>query len=149
MTLLSPYDGSPLARAAVRRAAEFGAFREEEVVVLTVVPEDAAFAEDRGWVDERAEYDPEAVEERLESEVADLAPEATFRAERPDPSESLSSSTPDDILRTIREVARELEATVLFVGSDNADRLAVPAESIGSHLTDDPEYDVYIARTAG
>jgi nucleotide-binding universal stress UspA family protein len=148
MTLLAPYDGSPLARAAVRRAAEFGAFREEGVVVLTVVPEDAAFAEDRGWVDEEAAYDPETVEERLEAEVADLAPDATFRAERPDPSESLSSSTPDDILRTIREVARELEASVLFVGSDNADRLAVPAESIGSHLTDDPEYDVYIARTA-
>jgi nucleotide-binding universal stress UspA family protein len=148
MTLLAPYDGSPLSRTAVRRAAEFGKFRDEDVVVLTVVPDDRTFAEDRGWVEEGASYAPEAVEERFETEAADLAPQATFRAERPEPSESLSSSTPDDILRTIREVAREVEATVLFVGSDNADRLAVPTVSIGSHLTDDPEYDVHVVRNA-
>jgi len=148
MTLLTPYDGSPLARAAVRRAAEFGECRDEPVVVLTVVPDDRTFAEDRGWVEADEAYDPETVEARFETEVADLAPDVEFRAERPEPSESLSSSTPDDILRTIREVAREVAATVLFVGSDNADRLAVPAESIGSHLTDDPEYDVHIVRTA-
>ena len=149
MTLLAPYDGSELSKAAVRRAAEFGQFREEEVVVLTVVPDDRTFAEDRGWVGTDETYDPAAVDDRFEAEVAELAPDATFRAERPTPSESLSSSTPDDILRTIREVAREVEASVLFVGSDNADRLAVAAESIGSHLTDDPEYDVHIVRRLG
>lgn len=148
MTLLAPYDGSALSKAAVRRAAAFGGFREEDVLVLTVVPEDRTFAEARGWVESDDEYDPAAVEGRFEAEVADLAPNAEFRAERPEPSESLSSSTPDDILRTIREVAREVGATVLFVGSDNADRLAVPTDSIGSYLTDDPEYDVHIVRRA-
>ena len=148
MTLLAPYDGSPLARAAVTRAAAFGEFRDETVVVLTVVPEDRTFAEARGWVESDDEYDPAAVEGRFEAKVADLAPNAEFRAERPGPSESLSSSTPDDILRTIREVAREVGTAVLFVGSDNADRLAVPTDSIGSYLTDDPEYDVHIVRRA-
>ena len=146
MTLLIPYDGSALANAAVRRAAEFDEFREEEVVVLTVVPEDRVFAEGRGWVADAESYDPDVIETRFETEVADLAPDASFRAERPTPSESLSSSTPDDILRTIREVAREVEPSVLFIGSDNTDRLAVPTESIGSHLTDEPEYDVHIVR---
>lgn len=148
MTLLAPYDGSELSKAAIRRATEFADYRGEEVVVLTVVPEDEGFALERGWIREGERYDPADVEDRFREEVAAVAPEATFRVERPESSASLAATTINDITRTIREVARQLDASIVFVGSDNAGRVSTPVTSVGSPISEDPEYDVHIVRHA-
>jgi nucleotide-binding universal stress UspA family protein len=148
MTLLAPYDGSDLSKTAVKRATEFADYRGEEVVVLTVVPEDEAFAVERDWITPGEEYDPADIERRFEREVQEIAPETTFRTERPDESAAVAATTINDITRKIREVARNLDASIVFVGSDNAGRVSTPVTSVGSPISEDPEYDVHIVRHA-
>ena len=148
MTLLAPYDGSDLSKTAVKRATEFADYRGEEVAVLTVVPEDEAFAVERDWITPGEEYDPADIERRFEREVQAIAPETTFRTERPDESAAVAATTINDITRKIREVARNLDASIVFVGSDNAGRVSTPVTSVGSPISEDPEYDVHIVRHA-
>jgi nucleotide-binding universal stress UspA family protein len=148
MTLLVPYDGSPLSQSALSRAQEFAAYRDEDVIVLTVVPEDEAFAVERGWVDAGEEYEPTAICDRFEDEVADLAPDAAFRCEHPTPSDSMTATVIDDITRTIREVAHDVGASIVFIGSENAGRVSTPITSVGSPISKDAEYDVHIVRHA-
>jgi nucleotide-binding universal stress UspA family protein len=146
MTLLAPYDGSELSLAAVRRATEFADYRGEPVVVLTVVPDNQEFAVERGWIDPGERHDPDEVAARFEAEVNQVAPDATFRAERPEPGAVRGATTINDVTRTIREVARELDVSMVFVGSDNAGRVSTPVTSVGSPISEDPAYDVLIVR---
>ncbi len=147
MTLLAPYDGTELSRTAVQRATEFASYRDEPVVVLTVIPDDREFAIERDWIDNDESYDPTKVEDRFRAEIADVAPEATFRIERPDEPSAVAATTHDEIIRTIRTVATEIEPSVLFIGSDNAGRISAPPNSVGSPISTDADYDVHIVRT--
>ena len=148
MTLLVPYDGSALSTAALDRAEEFADYRDEPIVALTVVPDDEAFALERGWVDAGETYDHEAICERFEREVAEHAPHAEFRCERPSQSDSMTATVIDDITRTIREVAHDVDASIVFIGSENAGRVSTPITSVGSPISKDAEYDVHIVRHA-
>jgi nucleotide-binding universal stress UspA family protein len=148
MTLLVPYDGSDLSKAALARAEEFAAYREEEVVALTVVPDDEAFAVERDWIDPGESYEPTAVCDRFEDDVAALAPDAAFRCEHPTASDSMTATVIDDITRTIREVAHDIDASIVFIGSENAGRVSTPITSVGSPISKDAEYDVHIVRHA-
>lgn len=147
MVLLVPFDGSALAEAALERATEFSDYTGEAVLVLSVLPDSAEFAVDRGWVDEEAEYDPDAVAQALEDRVADLAPDARFRAEVPEDVSSMASIT-TDVVRTIRMVAHEEDASIIFIGSENAGRVSSPVCSVGDPISEDPQYDVHIVRHA-
>jgi nucleotide-binding universal stress UspA family protein len=147
MTVLAPYDGTDLSRTAARRATEFASYRDEEVVVLTVIPDDREFARDRGWIDEGEPYDPTAVEARFRADIEDIAPGATFRTERPAEPAAVAATTHDDVIRTIRTVATEIEPSILFIGSDNAGRVSAPPNSVGSPISTDADYDVHIVRT--
>lgn len=147
MVYLVPFDGSPLAAAALRRAREVAGDTATDVVVLSVVPDDATYAADRGWVDEDGRFDPGTVARRLESRAAELAPGADFRWEIPEDASTVASTT-TDVARTIRQVAHELDAEVVFVGSENAGRVAAPVTSVGSPVSEDPSYDVFIVRHA-
>jgi nucleotide-binding universal stress UspA family protein len=147
MVLLVPYDGSPLATAALARAEEFSLFADEEVVALTVLPDDEEFARTRGWVGADEPYDPEAVAADLRARVREVAPDARFRVERLDADESnLLATVTTDITRRIREVAAEEDVSVLFIGSENAGRVSRPLTSVGSNVSEDPRYDVHIVR---
>jgi nucleotide-binding universal stress UspA family protein len=149
VTYLVPFDGSPLAEAALARAAEFAAVMDEDVLALAVVPVDEPdFAVERGWIDAPEAYDPDDVVDRLRSRVADVAPAATFRCERPEDVSSVASVT-TDVVRTIRTVAQEVGATVVFIGSENAGRVSTPVSSVGAPVSEDPRYDVHIVRHAG
>lgn len=148
MTLLAPYDGSDLSLAAVRRATEFADYRGEPVVALTVVPNNQEFAVNRGWVDPGETHDPDEVAARFEVDVKKVAPSATFRVERPETGAVRGATTINDVTRTIREVARELDVSIVFVGSDNAGRVSTPVTSVGSPISEDPAYDVHIVRHA-
>jgi len=149
MVLLVPFDGSDLSKAALRRASEFANYREEEVVALTVVPDDEEFAVERGWIDEGERYDPEAVCREFEVAVGEVTPDATYRCEHPETSDSLTATVIDDITRTIRMVAEELDVSIVFIGSENAGRVSTPVTSVGSPVSEDPRYDVHIVRHTG
>ncbi|MFB6105766.1 MAG: universal stress protein [Halobacteriaceae archaeon] len=145
MTFLVPFDGSRLAVTALDRASEFGADRDEGVVALTVVPEDAEYARERGWLGSEETFDVDRVASRLSQQVADRAPDATFRYVTVTASDPVASTTLE-IVRAIREVAVEVDATVLFIGSENAGRVSTPVTSVGSPISEDPQYDVHIVR---
>lgn len=145
--LLVPYDGSALARGALQRARAFAADSDDDVLVVTVLPEDPEFARERGWITDGEPFDPDAIAERFARDVADLAPEAEFRIERPDEGGMLAATTMD-VARTVRQVAHEVDADVVFIGSENAGRVSTPITSVGTPLSKDPDYDVYIVRHA-
>jgi nucleotide-binding universal stress UspA family protein len=146
MTYLVPFDGSELAVAALERAVEFASVMDEAVVALAVVPEDEPeFAVERGWIDEDEPYDPAAVADRLREQVESTAPDATFRCERPSDVSSVASVT-TDVVRTVRAVAEDVDATVVFIGSENAGRVSTPVTSVGAPISEDPRYDVHIVR---
>jgi len=145
MTLLVPFDGSDLSEAALERATEFAEFTGEDVLVLTVVPDEAEYALSRGWLGPDEPFDPDAVADRFRERVTEIAPDAAFRAEIPENVSSMGSIT-TDVIRTIRAVAHEVDASVIFIGSENAGRVSSPVSSVGAPVSEDPGYDVYIIR---
>ena len=148
MTLLVPFDDSPLSRAALERAGEFAAFMDTEVVALTVIPDDLEYAESRGWLTERTPFTVEAIADRLERRAAEIAPNARFRHETLDDGDDPVATITLDVVRKVREVAHEEGATILFLGSENAGRVASPLSSVGNPLSEDATYDVHIVRHA-
>ncbi|WP_459194947.1 universal stress protein [Halosimplex sp. J119] len=149
MTYLVPFDGSALAEAALERATEFAAMTDEEVVALVVIPlDEREFAVERGWIDERERYDPDEIESGLETQIRAVAPDVTFRCERPADVSSVASVT-TDVVRTIRSVAEDVGAEIVFIGSENAGRVSTPVTSVGAPVSEDPRYDVHIVRHAG
>lgn len=145
MVLLAPFDGSDLSRRAVERATEFADLTREEVIVLTVVPPDEEFARERGWIDADEPFDEGVIADRLRERAREVAPDATIRIERTEET-SMLASTPMDISRRIRQVAHEVGASVVFVGSENAGRVTTPVTSVGKPVSEDPDYDVHIVR---
>ncbi|QSW98127.1 universal stress protein [Haloterrigena alkaliphila] len=148
MTLLVPFDGSQLAGKALEKASEFGDLLDEELVVLTVIPDDADYARERGWIAEGEPFNLEAIEEGIATRAEEIAPEATVRTERVSSDEPTATST-KNVVREIRRVAAEVEASVVFIGSENAGSVITPQSSVGSPVANDQRYDVYVVRQHG
>jgi nucleotide-binding universal stress UspA family protein len=147
MTLLVPFDGSDLSKAALERATEFATFRDEQVVALTIIPDEPEYALSRNWIAADEPFDPDAIADRLADRVTEIAPSAEFRYEIPEDISSMASIT-TDVIRTVRAVAHEIDASVIFIGSENAGRVSTPVSSVGAPISEDPRYDVYIIRHA-
>ena len=80
MTLLVPFDGSPLAEAALSRAVRFSESLDEPLVAVSVIPQqNATYAREQGWLEADEPFEMDAVVAHLREQVAELAPEATFR----------------------------------------------------------------------
>jgi len=141
MTYLAAYDGSSLADAALRRAAEFAADEDEELVVASVVPTDEPLAETYDLV-EGDEYDPETAAANLRRSARSIAPDCEFRARRVDPYAGKGR-----IATEIGHVIREVDADLVVVGSENAGRVVEPVSSVGSSVASGSEYDVLIVRS--
>lgn len=148
MTLLVPFDGSKLARKALEKASTFGDLLDEEVVVLTVIPDDAEYARERGWISRGEPFDLEAIAAGMQTRADEVAPEATFRTERVSSDEPTATST-TNVVREIRRVAGDIGASVVFIGSENAGSVIAPQSSIGSPVANDQRYDVYVVRQPG
>lgn len=142
MTYLAAYDGSPLADAALRRAAAFARDEDEDLVVASVVPTDEPLAETYDLVED-GEYDPEAAAERLRTDARSIAPDCAFRARRVDPYAGKGR-----IATEISHVIREVDADLVVVGSDNAGRVVEPVSSVGSSVASGTDYDVLVVRSA-
>jgi hypothetical protein len=76
-----------------------------------------------------------------------VAADATFRCEETAETDYRATIT-TDITRTIRQVAAELEASIIFIGSENAGRVSTPLTSVGNPISEDPHYDIHIVRHA-
>jgi nucleotide-binding universal stress UspA family protein len=144
--LLVPYDGSGLAIAALERAGELADATGDDLLAITVVPDDAAYARERGWLEQDDAFDGDLIERRLRQQVTDVAPEADFRTVVTRPSTDPVATLEIEIARTVRAIAADEDADVVVVGSENAGRVASPLTSVGSPVSDDPRYDVYIVR---
>lgn len=84
---------------------------------------------------------PETVAASLRDRAAAIAPDAEFRAEHV--AEFGGAYT---ITRRLLQVARELEPSVVFLGSENAGQIVTPVSSVASHVASDTRYDVFLVR---
>lgn len=142
MTYLVAFDGSDLSVAALRRATTFAAALDERVVVVSVVPTDEALAAEYDLVGD-GEYDPAGAAERLRAAARDVAPDVEFRAESVD-----AYAGKGLIAREITRVAREEDASVVVVGSDDAGRVVQPVSSVGGNVASTGDYDVFVVRSS-
>jgi nucleotide-binding universal stress UspA family protein len=93
MTFVVPFDGSPLAQAALSRAVAFAGVTDETLVAVTVVPAgNADYAQDKGWLSADESFDRETVVERIRGSVVGLAPDASSTSRRTRRSGSSSST---------------------------------------------------------
>lgn len=142
MTLIVPFDGSELAEAALVRAAEFGEVFDEDVLAVSVIPKgDADYARERGWIEEGEEFDLKAVVSTLHKQVAELCPSADFRhtvVDRYAPAGSIA--------KRVRKTARKEDASMVFIGSENAGHFVTTVSSVGQTIAADEAYDVVIVR---
>lgn len=139
MTLLVPFDGSQLAKAALLRAAQFDRILEEGVVAVAVIPwGNAEYARDLGWIEAGEPFDGEKITEKLSTTVSEITPDATFeylQVDRWAPSGTISNK--------LRRFAREQNTTIVFIGSENAGKLT-RSFSVGSSVGADTAYDTMI-----
>lgn len=144
MTYVVPFDGSDLAAAALARAGEFGRAFDEPVVAVSVVPKrNAEFAAERVGLDTDGHPDPETVVSELREQAQRIAPDAEFQYDVVEKYAPVGK-----IANRLRRVARKLDATMVFIGSDNAGKMVNTLASIGSSVAADTAYDVVIVRHA-
>jgi len=142
MTYVVPFDGRDLGEAALSRAGEFADALGESVVATTVVPTgNAEYARERGWISPDESFDLDRVVDRLGERVDSLCPAAEFRIEAVD-----RYAPTGRIAREIRTVIRECDASLVFVGSDNAGRMVTSISSVGGSVAADTAYDVVVVR---
>ncbi|MXR50708.1 universal stress protein [Halovenus sp. WSH3] len=141
MTVVVPYDSSPRSRAALRRADEF-TDRTETVIAVTVIPNgNDRYARERGWLGEGESFDPEEVVRRLREEIREIDPDATFEYVV-----TGRYAQPGQIASKIREFAKDRDARLVVLGSENAGRIVSNVSSVASTVTADSAYDVLIVR---
>ncbi|CQH48591.1 UspA domain protein [Halobacterium hubeiense] len=142
MTFVVPFDGSALAEAALVRASEFSTVLDERVLAVVVVPDgNERYARERDWLGADEAFDLNAVVGRLHEQVTDLAPDVDFRHEVVDKRAPMGAVT-----TRLKQVARDEDASMVFVGSENAGRMVTGLGSVGSSVAADDSYDVVIVR---
>lgn len=140
VTYLVAYDGGDRSGAALQRAAAFAGRTGAGLVVVSVLPTDDALAETYDLTEDGT-YDPEVAADRLRAAVEEVAPEAAFRTERVD-----AYAGKRRIAGEIARVAREADADVVFLGSDDPGRVVRSVARVGDAGGSD--YDVFVARSA-
>ncbi|SDJ21727.1 Universal stress protein family protein [Halovenus aranensis] len=142
MTIVVPFDDSPLAREALRRATEIKHPTEQVAAVAVIPNENAKYAENRGWIGPDEKFDPETIVSRLSGQVNELAPDASF-----DYIVVGRYATSGQIASKIRGYAREAGARIVVLGSQNAGRIVSSVGSIGRDVATDKAYDTFIVRS--
>lgn len=142
MAFVVPFDASGLAETALVRASEFGEVLDERVVAVTIIPEaNEEYARERGWLGPDEGFEMDAVVSTIHERVVELVPDADFRHEVVDRYAPIGTVTTE-----IAKVAREVDASMLFIGSENAGRIVTAVSSVGGMVSGRVEYDVVIIR---
>lgn len=142
MVFLVPFDGSSVSEAALSRAVDHGEALGEEVVAVSFVPTGADYAERRKWIEPSESFATESASAELRRKIE----EATDDAER-NFDEATANSFGDGITDRIRQVASDIDASILFVGASNndgGDRLNTPFGEVAAEA----DYDIHVVRTA-
>lgn len=156
MTYLVPFDGSRLSKTALARARVFAIainkaprdIRRElrragtiTVEAMSVIPDSARYAREKGWIADDEAFDLRSVAARLHEMVTDIDPGATFEYEAVD-----GSAMAGTISSRLRARAEADDVAVVFIGSSNAGRIITPLTSVGGGVTASTDYDVHIVR---
>lgn len=141
MSIVVPFDDTPLSRAALARAHEFASPLGADIVVVSVIPRNREYARARGWLGESDPFELESVVEALAARVTDLAPDATFKYTTVG-----RRGAPGSIAGEIRKFARDVDADLVVIGSDNAGQIVTDVSSVGGAVAADSAYDVLIVR---
>lgn len=143
MTFVVPFDGSDLATAALTRATAVGEVLDESVVVISVVRAgNAEYAREKGWLGDGEPFDEQRVVSGIREQVERLSPSADFRH-----TVVGRYAMDSEVGQALRRLAKEADATVVFVGSDNAGRIVSSLSSVGTNVATDTAYDVHIVRS--
>jgi nucleotide-binding universal stress UspA family protein len=143
MTYVVAFDDTPLSRTALERAVQFATATDEEVVAVTAIPRDPSTARERGWIGGDESFSVERAVQTLTEAVTDVDPDVELRHRVVD-----KYAPRGRISRAIRELAVAADASVVFVGSDNAGRIVANVSSVGQNVSADDRYDVHIVRHA-
>ena len=142
MTFIVPFDGSELAETALVRAVEFSQILEETVVAVTVIPKgNTEYAREHDWIKRDESFEMTTVVENLHKQVVELVPEADYRhitAGRYAPTGTISAK--------LRRFATSEDASMVFIGSENAGQIVTGVSSVGAKVTAEETYDVVIIR---
>jgi nucleotide-binding universal stress UspA family protein len=142
MTFLVPFDGSELAEAALVRAVEFGTVLEEDVLAVTVIPNgNATYARDHEWIGPDEPFELDQIVSKVHNQVVSIAPSANYRHKTVDRYASAGT-----ISTRVRRMARDENATMVFIGSENAGHMVIGVASVGGRVAADESYDVVIVR---
>jgi len=138
MVFLVPYDGSSVSDAALDRAVEHGEAFEEEVVAVSLIPTGTEYAERRKWIEPGEDFAAESARTELRRKIS----ETTDDVERTY-DDSGATGVGNGAAEHLRRVARDVDASVLFVGTTgDGDRPTTPFGSIAGS----GEYDVHLVR---
>jgi len=136
MVFLVPFDGSPLAEAALERAVTYADAMDTDVVAVSLIPTGSDYAQRRRRVDPDENFAAETAATDLRRKIEEATDDAELHYE------DVSAYSANELSDTIRQVARDVDAEVVFLGSADTDDVVIPI----SELNDEDAYDVYIVR---
>ncbi len=136
MVFLVPFDGSPQAETALDRAVTYGAALDTDVVAVSLVPTGSDYAQRRRRVDPTEDFAAETAASDLRRKIEEATDDAELRYE------DFSAYSASELSETITQVARDVDASVLFLGSNDTEDVVVPMTEVG----DDDAFDVHIVR---
>ncbi|WP_276272615.1 universal stress protein [Haloarcula litorea] len=135
MVFLVPFDGSPLAETALDRAVTYAEALDADVVAVALVPTGDDYAQRRRRVDPHEDFAAETAASDLRRKIE----EATDDAER---HYEDSSAHAAELTAAVRRVARDVDATCVFLGSTEIEEVTISV----SDLDDADAYDVHVVR---
>lgn len=143
MALFAPYDGTPLSTSALSRASELAAEADQPLMAATVVPRERRTAVDHGWLTEDERFDLDRIRRRLRARVESVTPAADYTIRAVD-----GRLTSGAVARILRDIARDVDATVVVMGSENVGRAVTPANTVSGRVAARLETDLYVVQTA-
>lgn len=156
MTFMVPFDGTRLARTALGTARQYSLALEAaphdvvewllpgqhvDVVAVSIIPQSARYAREKDWIRDDEEFANRKAVEELHRQVTDIVPYANFQYVR-----VAGSARAGTISTRLRQQAEELEASIVFIGSENAGRIVTPLSSVGRGLAAEQAFHVYLIR---
>jgi nucleotide-binding universal stress UspA family protein len=136
MVFLVPYDGSSLARTALERAIEYGGALGREVVAVSYIPTGNSYAERRRWIDPGEDFAAESAINDLKRKIEEATDDTELRYD------DVSAHSPSGGLSDeVRQTARDVDATVAFIGSFDEESLVIELGDVSQEA-----YDVHIVR---
>jgi len=140
MTLIVPFDGGELAQTALVRATQFNKVLDEEIVVVSVIPvNNNEYARQHDWIGSNETFDGQKIVTHLYDKVKKISPEAHF--EHITVGRYAQAGT---ISVKLRNFAKQHEASIVFIGSENAGKIVQSVSSVGGGIAADRSYETMI-----